>query len=146
MAEPRSDGELARVAAIVRGGRGRSRLYRWLKARHDAFSALLAEERPDWRALAAGFAALGLTGRDGAALGPEACRHTWWRCRRDVAEARARRRATATPAVVALAPMRGVRAAGETGIVPVPGGADAAAASGALARLRAEMDRRSGRG
>ena len=139
MAEPQRDEELSRIAETIRLSGGRSALYRWLKPRHDAFAALLAEKggRPDWQALAARFAELGITGGNGQPVSPEAARHTWWRVRRDVAQAMARRTKAASPVAALMAP------AGPTqppAPAPSPGSADA------LARLRAEMDQRSGRG
>ena len=139
MARPRRDDELSRIAEIIRHSGGRSPLYRWLKPRHDAFAALLAEKggRPDWQALAARFAELGITGGNGQPVSPEAARHTWWRVRRDVAQAMARRTKAASPVTALMAPA--LPAQPPAPALP-PGSADA------LARLRAEMDQRSGRG
>ena len=129
--------ELERIAEIVRSGSGRSRLYRWFRRNHDWFAELLDGERPDWAELAAEFASGGLTGADGRRLSPEACRHTWWRCRRAVAKARSSR---AKPAVAVVSPST-PSSVPEVAVaaVPQPDGRDA------LARLRAEMLARSGR-
>ena len=137
MTRPRRDDELSRIAETIRHSGGRSPLYRWLKPRHDAFAALLAEKggRPDWQALAARFAELGIMGGNGQPVSPEAARHTWWRVRRDVAQAMARRTKAALPVAALMAPARLTQPP-----APSPGSADA------LARLRAEMDQRSGRG
>jgi len=139
MARPRRDDELSRIAEIIRQSGGRSPLYRWLKPRHDTFAALLAEKggRPDWQALAARFAELGITGGNGQPVSPEAARHTWWRVRRDVAQAMARRTKGVSPVAALMAP---TLPAHPPAPAPSPGSADA------LARLRAEMDQRSGRG
>ena len=139
MARPRRDDELSRIAETIRHSGGRSPLYRWLKPRHDAFAALLAEKggRPDWQALAARFAELGITGGNGQPVSPEAARHTWWRVRRDVAQAMARRTKGVSPVAALMAPARPTQ---PPALAPSPGSADA------LARLRAEMDQRSGRG
>jgi hypothetical protein len=139
MAEPQRDEQLSRIAETIRLSGGRSALYRWLKPRHDAFAALLAEKggHPDWQALAADFTAMGIMGGKGRPVSPEAARHTWWRVRRDVARAR-ERRAKAAPIVAPLiAPAPPVRVAKAA---PCAGGSDA------LTRLRAEMAQRSGRG
>jgi hypothetical protein len=139
MARPRRDDELSRIAETIRHSGGRSPLYRWLKPRHDAFAALLAEEggRPDWQALAARFAELGIMGGNGQPVSPEAARHTWWRVRRDIAQAMARRTRAASPVAALMAPARPVHP-------PAP--ASSPSSADALARLRAEMDQRSGRG
>ncbi|MBX9702204.1 MAG: hypothetical protein K2X74_22400 [Acetobacteraceae bacterium] len=144
MKPKRPDSEMQQLAELARAKAGpvRSPLYRWLRARHDAFAALLEETRPEWRTLAEGFAKLGMTTPDGGAIAPATVRHTWWRVRRDVAAMRERRTApkavpspVATPVPPPSAP---------TASPPRPPGA-APAGSDALARLRAEMNARSGR-
>ena len=137
------DAELRLIAEVARGGAGRSPLYRWLRARHDAFAELLDETRPRWRTLADGFNDLGLAGAGGQALTPETARHTWWRVRRDVAAARARRGISAPPPAVVPA-AHTVPAAAPPSPTPSPAPPPGAAQS-ALARLMAEMDERSGR-
>ncbi|MGG5810557.1 hypothetical protein [Falsiroseomonas sp. CW058] len=135
------DAELRRIAEVARGGAGRSPLYRWLRGRHDAFAELLDETRPSWGSLTDGFNDLGLAGPGGRALTPETVRHTWWRVRRDVAAARARREAAAPPP-----PVVPVTRPAPTPPSPAPPPASApGGAETALARLRAEMDQRSGR-
>lgn len=139
------DAELRRIAEVARGGSGRSPLYRWLRARHDAFAELVEETRPNWKGLAKGFTELGLEGAGGRSLTAETVRRTWWRVRRDVAAARARRAkpphppaaVPASPPVATRAPPPPAPAAAPAS--PVPDGTDA------LARLRAEIDERSGR-
>ena len=138
------DAELQRITELARAGAGRSRLYRWLRTRHDAFADLLEETRPNWRTLAAGFAELGIFTAAGQPIAAEAVRHIWWRVRRDVAAARARRAAPPVPAqavavvVPALPPASPPsRPAAEPVAIP--------AAGDALARLRAEINQRSGR-
>ena len=134
------DAELQRITELARAGAGRSRLYRWLRTRHDAFAALLEETRPNWRTLAVGFAELGILTTAGQPIAAEAVRHTWWRVRRDVAAARAKRMALPVPApavtVVVPAPPPSHPTAEP---VAIP------AAGDALARLRAEINQRSGR-
>ena len=87
-----SDDAFDWVAAAIRNGGGRSPLYRWLRARHDRIAAVMDDERPDWKGLTTEFAALGLVASD---ANPETVRHVWWRVRRDVAKARAKRRPVA---------------------------------------------------
>lgn len=139
------DAELRRIAEVARGGSGRSPLYRWLRARHDAFAELVEENRPNWAALAEGFTGLGLTGANGRPLTAHTVRRTWWSVRRDVAAARARRaRPPHPPAAVPAPPPAATRAPPP----PAPAAAPASPASDgtdALARLRAEIDERSGR-
>lgn len=139
------DAELRKIAEVARGGSGRSPLYRWLRARHDAFAELVEENRPNWAALAEGFAGLGLTGADGRPLTAHTVRRTWWSVRRDVAAARARRATPPhPPAAVPAPPPAATRAPPP----PAPAAAPASPApdgTDALARLRAEIDERSGR-
>jgi hypothetical protein len=122
-----SDDGLDRVAAAIRGGSGRSTLYRWMRARHDKLAEAMDGERPDWKRLTAEFAAIGLIPQD---ANPETVRHTWWRCRRDVAKAREKRR----PKVVT-----GQRPDHFADVEKVVEGDP-------LAELRKEMAKRSGRG
>ena len=142
MRPTRHDVELQRIAELAKAGAGRSPLYRWLRTRHDAFAALLEETRPNWRTLAEGFAELGIATADGKPITAAAARHVWWRVRRDVAAARARRTAPPLPAPVVAA------------VVPVPPPvppsprpvqAPEPATGDALSRLRAEINHRSGR-
>src|SRR4051794_4783690 len=87
----KADQGLESIAEIARSASGRSPLYRWLRVRHDAFMELVNENRPNWKALAEGFAELGLLSLEGKPLTPEAVRHTWWRVRKDVAASRQKR-------------------------------------------------------
>ncbi|UZO94587.1 Hypothetical protein RMP42_05786 (plasmid) [Roseomonas mucosa] len=141
----KTDSELARIAEVARGGSGRTPLYRWLRARHDAFAKLVEENRPNWKALAEGFTGLGLTASGGRPLSSEVVRRTWWAVRRDVAAARERHAKpphppAAMPATRSAAPREPTPPAPATAPAsPAPGGTDA------LARLRAEIDERSGR-
>ncbi|QQP92726.1 hypothetical protein IGS68_30150 (plasmid) [Skermanella sp. TT6] len=136
-----ADPELEAIAGIARSASRRSPLYRWLHARHDAFAALIREDRPGWQALAGGFAGLGLLSPEGRPLTPEAVRHTWWRVRRDVAASRraappaCRRDAVRTGPPSVAAPESPVtdRAA------PGPDADDV------LARFRSKVNERSGR-
>jgi hypothetical protein len=137
------DAEMRRIAEVARAGSGRSLLYRWLRARHDAFAELVEETRPNWKGLAEGFNGLGLAGPDGRALTAETVRHTWWRVRRDVAAARARRAAPSTPSPAV--PLAGPEMAPEPRPAPPAPPASSSESTDALARLRAQIDERSGR-
>jgi hypothetical protein len=142
MRPTRQDAELQLIAELAKAGAGRSPLYRWLRTRHDAFAALLEETRPSWSTLAEGFAELGIATTDGKPIAAEAVRHTWWRVRRDVAAARAKRAAppVPAPAVAAVVPVPPPARPS-----PLPPHAPEPAAGDALARLRAEINHRSGR-
>ena len=144
MRPTRHDAELQRIAELAKAGAGRSPLYRWLRTRHDAFAALLEETRPNWRTLAEGFAELGITTADGKPIAAAAARHAWWRVRRDVAAARARRAVSPLPApvVAAVVPMP---PPAPPAPLPAQAPAPAAATGDALSRLRAEINHRSGR-
>jgi hypothetical protein len=81
----------------ARGPGRRSPLYLWLREHHDALTSAFAKSAPAWAALAAYLGEHGLT--DGDAKHPTArgTRDAWWRVRRDVATARARRQGTPAP-------------------------------------------------
>lgn len=143
MRPPRHDAELQRITELATAGAGRSPLYRWLRTRHDAFAALLEVTRPNWRTLAEGFAELGIATPDGKPVTAAAARHVWWRVRRDVAAARARRAAPPlpVPVVAAVVPMPPAPPAPLRAQTSAP----AVVTGDALARLRAEINYRSGR-
>lgn len=132
----KDDREMESITRIARKASGRSPLYRWLRARHDVFLALVTETRPSWRALAEGFADLGLLSPSGRPLTAQAVRHTWWRVRRDVATPRSRCRKQ--PASVA-------GAAVISPVVCIEPPAPAPDAGDALARIRERINLRSGR-
>jgi hypothetical protein len=132
----KDDREMESITRIARKASGRSPLYRWLLARHDVFLALVAETRPSWRALAEGFADLGLLSPSGRPFTAEAVRHTWWRVRRDVAAPRSRRRRQ---------PGSSAGAAAYSPVVCVEPPAPASDTGDALARIRERINLRSGR-
>ena len=142
MRPKRSDTEMQQLAELARAKPGitRSPLYRWLRARHDTFASLLEETRPEWRTLAEGFARLGMTTPDGRPIAPETVRHTWWRVRRDVVASR-QKQAVGKPPKPAVTP---VPSPAPTPPPQTPTEA-ASGPSAALARLRAELNARSGR-
>jgi hypothetical protein len=101
----KTNDEFSLIAEVARSGHGRSPLYWWMRRRHDDFAVLLEENRPDWTALAEAFAdKLGFCGADGKPLAPATVRHTWWRCRRDVARRREKRPQKVAPVVRLVEP------------------------------------------
>ena len=81
-----------RAAASQAGTARQSPLYRWLRDNHREFARMLAEvgPRPNWPALAAELAALGLTDATGASPTTKVARQTWWKVSRAMAEAEAK--------------------------------------------------------
>ncbi len=72
------------------GGRGRhSPLYQWMQANYDDFAAMLADSRPSWNKIAAGFAAMELHDGQGRPPTGECVRKTWWSVRQARAKAEA---------------------------------------------------------
>ena len=100
-AKPKPDRQLAQVLAAMQThvGPGRSPLGRWMRQRHDALAEAFADAPPAWAAFATAVAALGITDAEGKPPTAESARQTWYRVRRDVAAARARRRARAAPSL-----------------------------------------------
>jgi hypothetical protein len=98
--------------ARARGAGRRSPLFLWLRENHDALAAAFANNAPAWASLATYLGERGV--RDGEGKPPTArgARDAWWRVRREVAAARARRHGMPAP------PME----AGETapGVSPIP--------------------------
>src|SRR5689334_7197858 len=90
---------MQRIAEIARGASKRSALYLWLHANHDEFLALMEETRPNWKRLAEGFAEIGIVTPEGKPLTAETVRVTWYRVRRDVAKARAKKQEKPAAAV-----------------------------------------------
>ena len=121
--------DLSLLAEAVRAGAGFSPLFRWLRANHDAFAELVDGARPNWARIAAAFAEMGIAQPDGTPINAATARHTWWRCRKDVAARRAKRRPSP---VMVVAPM--IKAP----LVSMP-------AADPLAELRRQMAERSGR-
>jgi hypothetical protein len=81
----------AMLQARARGPGRRSALYLWLRDNHDALTAAFAQNAPAWGSLASYLGEHGIM--DGDAKPPTArgTRDAWWRVRKDVAAARARR-------------------------------------------------------
>ena len=120
--------DLAILADAVRAGSGFSPLFRWMRANHDVFAELVDGARPNWTAIVAAFAQMGIAQPDGSPINAATARHTWWRCRRDVAARRAKRQ----PAVMMATPVL------EMPLVSTP-------ANDPLTELRRQMAERSGR-
>lgn len=139
MARQKETDGRALMAEVLRACEARAPLYRWMRLHHDWFAAQLAETRPKWQALAEGFAKLGFRDGEMKPLKPQNIRHTWWRVRRDVQTARAKRRSPSPPPAVHLvvSPLSPFPAAPERPPLPEE--------SEALARLRADLNKRSGR-
>jgi hypothetical protein len=106
----------------------RSTLYRWLQRNHDGFGAALAEAgRPNWKAITAELIADGLTDADGKPPSQEAVRQTWWKVRKAVESARAKRLAPLPPPTPTVGPaITPSPSAGMAGDLPLPSAADAA--------------------
>jgi hypothetical protein len=113
---------IAELRAALSGAPGtRSSLHQWMRANHAGVSSLLEEVRPNWRKLADAFARMGLSDGNGRPPRPQTARQTWWRVRRAMAKGK-----------------------------PAPGPevrelSAALNADDALARLRSELNERSGR-
>jgi hypothetical protein len=82
--------ELVRKTVIANGTL-RSPLWRWMHQNHDRLSALFEQAPPAWEVLVETFAGMGLTDRAGKNPTAETARKTWYRVRRNIAAARARR-------------------------------------------------------
>lgn len=93
--------DVAQLTALLpQGGRGRGRcspLVRWLRTHHDAFQAMLVEQKPGWEDVATALAGMGLRDGDGKPPTGERTRKAWWGVRRGIAQRRTRK-ATALPA------------------------------------------------
>jgi hypothetical protein len=148
---------MKRLAELAQSGSSRSPLYRWLHANHDEFMAMVEESRPLWKVMAEGFAEIGFRTADGKPLPAGTVRNTWWRVRRDVAKARAKKSQTPKPAAVSMPVVRSplpsappVPAVNPApAVTPAPDDPTdperAKAAKEAFARMVEEMNHRSGR-
>lgn len=88
-----ADDDMARVARVLQRSSSRSPLYQWMRRRHTKLADQLDGARPNWDALAAEFAAMGLTDSTGKPATGERARKTWWQVRHDLAAAETRREA-----------------------------------------------------
>jgi hypothetical protein len=95
-------GELAAENAKGRSaGTGRrSRLYLWLRAHHDQLVEVFVQNGPSWARIASHLGKNGIVGDEGEAPAPETVRSAWYRVRRDVAAALARRDGPASVDVI----------------------------------------------
>jgi hypothetical protein len=76
---------------VIANGTRRSPLWRWMHRNHDRLSVLFEEAPPSWEVLVETFGGMGLTDREGKNPTAETARKTWYRVRRNIAAARARR-------------------------------------------------------
>src|SRR5689334_4739196 len=86
------------LARNARAGGKRSPLYRWMWKHHDRLVAEFDELGPNWRELLQGFIELGLTDRNGQPPKLRTAQETWYRVKRDVAAARAKKSQAPKPA------------------------------------------------
>ena len=146
---------MKRLAELAQSGSSRSPLYRWLHVNHDEFKAMVEESRPLWKVMAEGFAEIGFRTADGKPLPAGTVRNTWYRVRKDVAAARAKKKEQ--PAAVSMPVVRSplpsappVPAVNPApAVTPAPDDPTdperAKAAKEAFARMVEEMNHRSGR-
>ena len=83
----------------------RSRLYLWLHAHHDQLAEVFAQNGPSWARIASHLGKNGIVGDGGEAPAPETVRSAWYRVRRDVAAALARRAGSASVDVTRSSPI-----------------------------------------
>jgi len=83
----------------------RSMLYLWLHAHHDQLAEVFAQNGPSWTRIAGHLGKNGVVGDGGDPPAPETVRSAWYRVRRDVAAARARRAGPASVDVIMSPPV-----------------------------------------
>jgi hypothetical protein len=83
----------------------RSRLYLWLHAHHDQLAEVFAQNGPSWARIASHLGKNGVVGDGGDPPAPETVRSAWYRVRRDVAAALARRVGPASVDVIVPPPV-----------------------------------------
>jgi hypothetical protein len=127
--------------ALRTGASTRSPLFQWMLRNHDTLAETFAESRPNWTRVTELLVSKGFSNTDGKPLNPQSVRQMWFRVRKRHAAMRADRKPRQPGAAEEDAlPVRVHSAKGQE---PEPHGTGA---TEALARLRAEMDKRSGRG
>jgi hypothetical protein len=136
--EPDIIGDLQ--TALRTGASTRSPLFQWMLRNHDTLAETFAESRPNWTRVTELLVSKGFSNIDGKPLNPQSVRQMWFRVRKRHAAMQAGKKPRQTPASEDASPVR-VHSAKEQ--EPEPQGTGA---TDALARLRAEMDKRSGRG
>src|SRR6516162_10088525 len=119
-----SDETLTKVLAGLQGRRfrGRSDLYRWLRANYKRLAPRLAQDQVSWGVLAQEIAAAGLKNRKGAPPSADSVRRIWGTVCRDLAReaaAKAQRRTRKYPSRISpswrpqvVEPPRSVASAG----------------------------------
>ena len=146
---------LARVRlAMEQGGNRRPPLYRWMMSHHTDLAEMFADARLNWERLTAEFTDLGFRNGNGSALAPGTVRKTWYRVRKRK-EALVAKRAGTVVAVRVESPGPGYlperRESPPQAQAQVQSAATRASGPGmssleALEAMKAEMNRRSGRG
>lgn len=93
---------------VLASGILHSPLWHWMRRNHRGLSKLFKQAPPAWAVLAKTFDGMGLTDREGKSPTADTTRKTWYRVRRDVAAAHARRAGPATvspvPGIALLPP------------------------------------------
>jgi hypothetical protein len=125
---------------VIANGTLRSSLWRWMHRNHDRLSALFEQAPPAWDVLVETFGGMGLTDRAGKKPSAETARKTWYRVRRNIAAARARRTEPAPAASVSgvafLSPTSARSAATSATVSPLAGEPDPRPRKFGLAQLR----------
>lgn len=140
---------LGKIRSVLReGGSRRSPVSQWFLDNHDEFAALVEDRRPNWDMLAEKFREGGLVDTKGKSPSGDRLRVTWWRVQKEHAKRAARKARKAS-----------VQRGGDASLVgpsldtlpdarepdrPAPS-AEGESAHDALARMRAELNRRSSR-
>ena len=104
-----SDETLTKVLAGLQGRRfrGRSDLYRWLRANYKRLAPRLAQDQVSWGVLAQEIAAAGLKNRKGAPPSADSVRRIWGTVCRDLAREAAAKAQRRTPKPAEPEPKRG---------------------------------------
>ena len=125
---------------VIANGTLRSPLWRWMHRNHDRLSALFAEAPPAWEVLVETFGGMGLTDRAGRNPTAETARKTWYRVRRNIAAARARRtkppHAASVPGAASMSTTWARSAAPSVPVSPPAGEPDPRPRKFGLAQLR----------
>jgi hypothetical protein len=125
---------------VITNGTLRSPLWRWMHRNHDRLSALFEQAPPAWEILVETFGGMGLTDRAGKNPTPETARKTWYRVRRNIAAARARRtkppHAASVPGVTSISTTWARSAAPSVPVSPPAGEPDPRPRKFGLAQLR----------
>lgn len=145
---PKQPGVIARLKASSGLEGSRPSLYRWFLRHHDEFAAILERiDRPSWDVIAAELRAEGLTKKNGGPLTTAYCRQAWWKAA-EAHKAKAKDKPQPVPSPRPGEIAHGVKPAPIPSVaaeVPAPSSEPVADAAALIAKLRLEMDKRSGR-